>query len=50
VLLQFKKSLSPFPTFQVDEKQFMRNVLDYKLCGKAVGLSGHDCMQNINWK
>lgn len=50
-LLHFKGSLSTFPTFRVEEHFFgLQTSAGHVLCAKAIGLSGYDCMQNINWK
>ena len=50
-LLHFKGSLSPCPTFRVEENFFgLQTSAGHVLSAKAIGLSGYDCMQNINWK
>ena len=47
----FQGSLSTFPTFRVEETLFgLQASAGHVLCAKAIGLSGLDCMQNINWK
>ena len=47
----FQREPSPFPTFRVEEKFFVRKTsAGHVFCAKAIGLSGYDCMQNINWK
>ena len=50
-LLHFKGSLPTFPTFRVEENVFgLQTIAGHVLCANATGLSGYDCIQNINWK